>query len=164
MSAHAQILRDIGMPEENTILPNNGSILDISPDGNSIKMQNYTLPTEVMVIDGNAVGTVQSVVLNDRITLKEEGIFVVIVLINQKNKKVKKSPDIISRGFVYLKESQQLINRARIIARRSVEQSLRKGRMINIDVIKRNLLRETQNYLYAETKKNPIVVPVIFTS
>ena len=164
LSTHAQILRDIGMPEENIILPNNGSIVDISPDGKSIKIQEYTMPTEVMVIDGNAVGTVQNVVLNDRITLKEEGIFVVIVLINQKTKRVKKSPDIISRGFVYLKESQQLINRARMIARRSVEQNLRKGRIINLDIIKRNLTKEIQNYLYTETKKHPIVVPVIFTS
>ena len=164
LSAHAQILRDIGMPEENIILPNNGSIVDINPDGESITMQNYTMPTEVIVVDGNAVGTAQTVVLNDRITLKEEGIFVVIVLINKRTKKVKKSPDIISRGFVYLKESQQLINRSRMIARRSVEQSLRRGRMINIDAIKRSLIRETQNYLHAETKKRPIVVPVIFLS
>ena len=164
LSTHAQILRDIGMPEENIILPNNGSIVDISPDGESIKMQNYTMPTEVMVIDGNAVGTVQNVVLNDRITLKEEGIFVVIVLINQKTKRVKKSPDIISRGFVYLKESQQFINRTRMIARRSVEQNLRRGKTVNVDAIKRNLIRETQNYLYSETKKRPIVVPVIFSS
>ena len=164
LSAHAQILRDIGMPEENIILPNNGSIVDISPDGTSITLQEYTMPTEVIVVDGNAVGTAQNVVLNDRITLKEEGIFVVIVLINKRMKKVKKSPDIISRGFVYLKESQQLINRSRMIARRSVEQNLRRGRMINLDSIKRNLIRETQNYLYAETKKRPIVVPVLFIS
>ena len=164
LSAHAQILRDIGMPEENIIIPNNGSIVDISPDGKSITMQEYTMPTEVMVIDGNAVGTVQNVVLNDRIVLKEEGIVVVIVLINQKTRKVRKSPDIISRGFVYLKESQHLINRSRMIARRSVDQSLRRGRVLNLDVIKRNLVREIQNYLYAETKKRPIVVPAIFTS
>ena len=164
MSAHAQILREIGMPAENIILPNNGSIVDISPDGESITMQKYTLPTEVMVIDGNAVGTVQNVVLNDRITLKKEGIFVVIVLINKKTKRVKKSPDIISRGFIYLKESQNLINRSRMIARRSVEQNLRRGRTINLDVIKRNLTREIQSYLYTETKKRPIIVPVIFAT
>ena len=164
LSAHAQILRDIGMPEENIIIPNNGSIVDINPDGSAITMQEYTMPTEVIVVDGNAVGTAQAVVLNDRITLKEEGIFVVIVLINKRLKKVKKSPDIISRGFVYLKESQQLINRSRMIARRSVDQSLRRGRMINLDAIKRNLIRETQNYLYNETKKRPIIVPVLFVS
>ena len=164
LSAHAQILRDIGMPEENIIIPNNGSIVDITPDGSAITMQEYTMPTEVIVVDGNAVGTAQAVVLNDRITLKEEGIFVVIVLINKRLKKVKKSPDIISRGFVYLKESQQLINRSRMIARRSVDQSLRRGRMINLDAIKRNLIRETQNYLYNETKKRPIIVPVLFVS
>ena len=164
LTAHAQILRDIGMPEESIIIPNNGSIVDISPDASSITMQEYTMPTEVIVVDGNAVGTAQTVVLNDRITLQEEGIFVVIVLVNKRSKRVKKSPDIISRGFVYLKESQHLINRSRMVARRSVEQSLRRGRMINVDAIKRNLIREVQNYLYSETKKRPIIVPVIFTS
>lgn len=164
LSAHAQILKDIGMPEENIIIPNNGSIADISPDGEKITMQEYTMPTEVTVVDGNAVGAVQSVVLNDRITLKKEGIFVIIVLINQKTKQVKKSPDIISRGFIYLKESQHLINRARTIARRSVEQNLRRKRIINIDIIKRNLIREIQKFLYAETKRRPIIVPVIFSS
>ena len=162
MRDHARILWDIGMPKERTILPNNGSIVDISPDTSSIKLQDYTMPTELTVVDGNAVGTVQNVVLNDRKTLKNEGVFVVIVLINQKTRRVKKSPDIISRGFIYVKESIHTINRSRMIARRVVEQNMQRGRMINIDSIKRNLIRETQNFLYAETKKRPIIVPVVF--
>lgn len=162
MRDHGQILQDIGMPKENIVLPNNGSIVDIAPNGKSITLQQYTMPTELIVVDGNAVGTVQNVVLNDRKVLKKEGVFVVIVLINQRTKQVKKSPDIISRGFIYLKESQSLINRARMIARRVTEQNIRRGRMINIDILKRNLIRETQNFLYAETKKKPIIVPVIF--
>ena len=162
LSAHAQILEDIGMPEENIILPNNGSIVDISPDGKTMTAQEYTMPTELTIVDGNAVGAVQNVVLNDRKILKEEGVFVIITLINQRARRVKKSPDIISRGFVYLRESQQMINRARMIARRITEQNIRKGKMINLDALKRNITKEIQTFLYAETKKRPIIVPVIF--
>ena len=164
LSAHAQILQEIGMPKENTILPDNGSIADISPDGKTITMLEQTMPTELTVVDGNAVGTVQDVVLNDRKTLRNEGIFVVIVLIDQAAKRVRKSPDVISRGFVYLRESQALVNRARSIAKKTAEQSMRRDRFINVDVLKRGLVRDVQNFLFAETRKRPIVIPVVFVT
>ncbi len=162
LSAHAQILHDIGMAEENTVLPDNGSIIDISPDGKTITKQEYTMPTKLTVVDGNAVGTVQNIVLSDRKILKEDGIFVVIVLINQRNKRVKKSPDIISRGFIYLKESQQIVNRARFVAKKSAEQNMQRGKSINIENLKRSINREIQNFLYSETKKRPIVMSVVY--
>ena len=163
LSAHAQILHDIGMPEECTILPDNGSIVDISPDGNTITKQEYTMPTNLTVVDGNAIGTVQSVVMGDRKTLQSNGILVVILLINVSEKSVRKSPDVISRGFVYLKESQQLINRVRVIARRTAEQHMQRGRTVNIDMLKRVINKEVQRFLYAETKKRPIVMSVLYT-
>ena len=163
LSAHAQILHDIGMPEECTILPDNGSIIDISPDGNTITKQEYTMPTNLTVVDGNAIGTVQSVVMGDRKTLQSNGILVVILLINVSGKSVRKSPDVISRGFVYLKESQQLINRVRVIARRTAEQHMQRGRTVNIDMLKRVINKEVQRFLYAETKKRPIVMSVLYT-
>lgn len=164
LSAHAQILEDIGMPPEHAILPDNGDIIDISPDGKTIEKYEQGMPTEFTVVDGNAVGTVQDVVLNDRKTLRDEGIFVIIVLVDQTTKRVRKSPDVISRGFVYLRESQQLINRARAIARKTTEQTVRRGRSINVDVLKRSLVRDIQHYLFAETKKQPIIIPVVFIS
>ena len=164
MTAHARILEDIGMPKENIVVPNNGSIIDISPDAKKITHQEYTMPTSLTVIDGNAIGEVQNVVLSDRKVLKQDGIFVFILLIDQKQRIVKKSPDIISRGFVYLKESQQFIRKTRYVARKMAERNIKKDRMINLEILKKNLTREMQNYIYAETKRRPIVVPVIFIS
>ena len=122
------------------------------------------MPTDLTVVDGNAVGVLQSVVLNERKILKREGIFVVIILLNQRTRMVKKSPDIIPRGLVYLQDSKTLIHRARHIAKRSVERNMQRGRSINIDTIKRNLVREMRNFLYSEIKKRPIIVPVVFIS
>ena len=162
LSAHADILHKIGMPKENAVLPNNGSIVDIPKEGDKIIHQPYTMPTKLTVVDGNATGTLQDVVLTDRKVLKSDGIFLVIILADQRTKKVKKTPDIISRGFVYLKESQRLINRARYAAKRVVEQNLSRDRAINVEVLKRNVNREIQNLLYTETKKRPIVMSVIY--
>ena len=164
LSSHAQILHSIGMPEENAVLADNGSVIDIDPKGETIRKQSYTMPTELVVVDGNAIGTVQNVVLNDRKTLQANGILVVILLINRKAKKVKKSPDVISRGFVYLKESNHLLGRVRFIAKRVADRGLRQNRVINIDVLKRNINKEIQSYLYAETKKKPIVMSVLYLS
>ena len=104
----------------------------------------------------------RDVVLQDRKTLQNSGIVVILLLINPKTKTVKKSPDIISRGFVYLKESQPLINRARAIARRSAEKHMKRSRTINIETLKRNVNKEIQNFLYAETKKRPIIMSVMY--
>ena len=164
LSAHAQILHSLGMPEENTVLADNGSIIDIDSKGKAIVKQPYTMPTELIVVDGNAIGTVQNVVLNDRKMLQTNGILVVILLINRKTRKVKKSPDVISRGFVYMKESYHLLGRVRFIAKRAADRGMQQSRMINIDVLKRNINKEIQNYLYAETKKKPIVMSVLYIS
>ena len=164
LSAHAQILQDIGMPKEHTVLPNNGSIVDIDPSGKTINVLDRSMPTELTVVDGNAVGTVQDIVLHDRKTLRNDGIFVVIVLIDRSAKRVRKSPDIISRGFVYLRESQSLVNRSRFIAKKTAEQSMRRGQSVNIDALKRALVKDVQNFLFSETKKRPIVIPVVFVT
>ena len=162
LATHAQILHDIGMPKENTVIAENGSIVDISPDGKKIVKQEYTMPTKITVVDGNASGTIQDVVLNDRKVLESNGILVVILLIDPKTKKVKKSPDIISRGFIYLKESYQLINKVRFIARKSAEKNMRQNRTLNIESLKRNINRDIQSFIYAETKKRPIVISVLY--
>ena len=161
-SAHKKVLLELGMPDENAVIPNNGSIIDISADTKTITHQPYSMPDKLTVVDGNAVGSIQKVVLNDRKILGQEGIFVVIVTIDKDGKKLKKSPDIISRGFVYLKESKTLIFRTRNILKRTVEDNIKKNRGINIDSLKRDMSKDVMSYLYRETRKRPIIVPVVF--
>ena len=161
-SAHAQILHEIGMPKTHTALPDNGSIIDISADGSTMTKQTYTMPTTLTVVDGNAVGTVQNVVLSDRISLKEQGILVLVLLVNQQTGKVRKSPDIISRGFIYLKESRPLIEKVRTVARKVAERHIKHSGIINVDGIKQAVTKEVQNCLYMETRKRPIVMSVVY--
>ena len=163
LRAHANILQELGLPPENIILSQNGYIIDISADGETIQKTGH-MPTAITVVDGNAIGEVQPVVLQDRKTLGETGIFVVIVMINQRTKSLKKHPDIISRGFIYLRDSQQLINKVRYATRKVVETSMQKTGAVNVEKIKRNLAKETQQILYRETKKNPIIIPVVLVS
>ncbi len=164
LTAHAHILKELGMPEENIVLPDNGHIIDISADGTTMKVQKQSMPTELTIVDGNAVGVLQDIVIRDRKVLAQDGIFVTIVMVNQRTRKVKKSPDIISRGFIYLRESQDLIGRARILIKKTVEDEIKHSHPINIEQIKKTLMRTTQNFLMAETTKRPIVIPVIFVT
>ena len=163
LNAHTHILTETGMSESSCIIPENGSIIDISPDGKSIKKQKRKMPITPVSVDGHILTPVQEVVVQDRKTLSQEGIFIILVFINQKKMEVKKSPDIISRGFIYLRESQDLINHARIVIKKATEQALKDTKKIEIDKIKKTIQKETQTFLVNETNKRPIIVPVIFT-
>ncbi|MDI9325339.1 MAG: ribonuclease J [Alphaproteobacteria bacterium] len=164
LTAHARILRDIGMPKENIIIPNAGSIIDFVDNGKRAILQKYTAPNNPIVVDGNAIGSVQEVVLRDRKSLGEQGIFVCIIMINQRTNKLRKSPDIISRGFIYMRESQDLVNKARIMIKNTVEEAIDGETFINVEDLKKYITKRIESFLISETHKEPIVVPVIFIS
>src|SRR3989344_1361463 len=100
---HAQIINERNnFPKENIVVPDNGMIIEIIDKGNKITVRKEKAPSTMMVVDGLAIGDVQSIVIRDRVMLAQDGMFVIIALVDQ-NGKLKKSPDLISRGFVYLK-------------------------------------------------------------
>src|SRR3989338_4661573 len=101
---HKELATELGMSEENIVVPDNGSIIEISPDGQKITKRKEKAPAGVMMVDGVSISDSQDVVIRDRVMLAQDGMFVIIALIDQKTGKLKKSPDLISRGFVYLKE------------------------------------------------------------
>jgi ribonuclease J len=113
------------------------------------------------MVDGFSVGGQQEVVIRDRQTLAEDGIFMIVVSVNPKTGKLRKSPDIISRGFVYLKEQQDLINEARSLVSRSVEKNTRGMQPINFDIVKNVLTDDVRKFLFQKTGKSPIVIPVV---
>ena len=109
---------------------------------------------------------VQDVVIRDRVMLAQDGMFVVIALVDQNTGKLKKSPDLISRGFVYLKENQELLRQVRILIKKSVEDATVKmpsGAPIDLDYIKNNLGETISKYLYQKTAKRPLVIPVVLS-
>ena len=151
----------VGMPKENIIVPDNGSILEIQDEGKKFVRLKEQAPDSIMTVDGFSIGNVQEMVIRDRKMLAQDGIFVVIVSINAKTGKLKKSPDIIARGFVYLRESQELLSHARMIIKKTVENTTAGMNPINFDYVKSTLADDIGRFLFQKTAKKPIVIPVI---
>ena len=163
LNAHTHTLREIGMSQDSFVIPENGTIIDISPDGKIIKKQKQQMESTAVSIDGHTLSPIQDVVIQDRNTLSQEGIFIIIVFIDRRSLEVKKSPDIISRGFIYLRESQDLIARVRIVIKKAAEKEAEESGKIEIDKMKKAIQKQVQTFLVNETSKRPIIVPVIFT-
>lgn len=163
LQMHKELAIEIGIPEENIIVPDNGSIIEIIEGGTKMVMRKEKAPSNPMIVDGFSIGDEQSVVLRDRQALSEAGMFVIIATVDQKTGLLRKSPDIISRGFVYLKESQELLRHARILIKKTVEQSYKNGDQLNLDNVKNMVADTVSKYLYQKTAKSPIVIPVILS-
>ncbi|KKQ06475.1 MAG: Metallo-beta-lactamase [Parcubacteria group bacterium GW2011_GWB1_36_5] len=160
---HKELAMELGMSEENIIVPDNGSIIEISADGQKIINRKEKAPSGLMMVDGSSVGDAQDVVIRDRVMLAQDGMFVIIALIDQKTGKLKKSPDLISRGFVYLKENQELLRQVRIIIKKSVEDNTARRKEVDFDYLKTGLGETVSKFLYQKTEKRPLVIPVILS-
>lgn len=168
---HKELAMELGMPEENIIVPDNGSIIEVSADGQKITKRKERAPSGAMLVDGTSISDTQDVVIRDRVMLAQDGMFVIIALIDQKTGKLKKSPDLISRGFVYLKENQELLRQVRIIIKNGIEnmaakiplRSFQGENTANFDIIKANLGESVSKFLYQKTAKRPLVIPVILS-
>ncbi len=163
---HKELALELGMSEENIIVPDNGSIIEISADGEKIILRKEKAASGAMMVDGVSVGDTQDVVIRDRLMLAQDGMFVIIALVDQNTGKLKKSPDLISRGFVYLKENQELLRQVRIIIKKSVEDATTRmpgynGQPIDFDNIKAGLGENISKFLYQKTAKRPLVIPVV---
>lgn len=158
---HKELAMELGMSEENIIVPDNGSVIEISADGQKMHVRKEKAPAGMMMVDGISVGDTQDVVIRDRKMLAEDGMFVVIAVVDQNTGKLKKSPDLISRGFVYLKENQELLRQVRLIIRKSIEDITLKNKTVDFDYLKANLGESISKFLYQKTAKRPLVIPVI---
>ena len=141
-------------------MPDNGSLIDIK-NGSEIIVHKEKAPNEDVYVDGFTVGTRQEVVLRDRQSLAEDGMFVIIATVNTKNGKLRKSPDIISRGFVYLRENQQLLSEARVLIKKTVEKSTANMHPLDLDYVKDQLTDTISGFLMQKTSKTPMVIPVL---
>lgn len=160
LCAHAQALAATGFPKDKIIIPDNGMVIDFTgPDSYEIRKEKA--PSDLMMVDGFAIGEVQEVVIRDRQTLAQDGMFVVIAMVSAKTGKLKKSPDIISRGFIYLRESQELLAQARLIVKKSIEGNTSGMNPINFEYIKKDITDALGAFLLQKTNKHPIVIPVI---
>ena len=160
LKSHMYAAVENGFPKENIVVPDNGTVVDIK-NGTEMIIQKNKAPNELIYVDGFTVGARQEVVLRDRQSLAEDGMFVIIATVNSKNGKLRKSPDIISRGFVYLRESQQLLSEARILIKKTVEKQTERMNPINLDLVKDELTDVVSAFLMQRTNKSPMVIPVL---
>jgi len=160
LKMNAELAVTLGMPRENIIVPDNGSIVEIR-DGEKIQVLKEKAPSGLVMVDGFSIGDVQEVVIRDRQMLAQDGMFVIIASINTTTCKLKKSPDIISRGFVYLRESQELLTETRHIIKKTIEQSASGMKPIDFDYVKSAVTDAISKYLFQKTAKKPMVIPVI---
>ena len=118
------------------------------------------VPTNYIFVDGLGVGDVGEVVLRDRQALSEDGMFVIVAVVDTQTKKVKGSPDIISRGFVYLRESKQLLSETRNKVIEIIEKSSTSN-PINATYIKDEIRNKIGDFLFAKTERRPMILPVV---
>jgi ribonuclease J len=161
LRSHAELALASGIPKENVVVPDNGTIVDIVDGGSKLNVLPMKAPSGLVLVDGFAVGDIQEVVLRDRQMLSQDGVFVIFAVVNTSTGKLRKSPDIISRGFVYLRESQDLLRNARFIIKKTIEDSTNGMNPINFDYIKDIVTDQVSKFLFQKTAKRPIVIPVL---
>ena len=145
------------------MVPDNGSIIEIIDEGSKIVLRKEKAPASPMMVDGFSIGDEQDVVIRDRVMLAQDGMFVLIATIDGNTGKLRKSPDIISRGFIYLKENQELLHQVRIIIKKTIDAITLGMNPINFDAIKTNLGDNISKFLYQKTAKRPLVIPVLLS-
>ncbi|MES3030832.1 MAG: ribonuclease J [Patescibacteria group bacterium] len=164
LRVHGEIAKEAnGLTEDQIIIADNGSIVEIQDEAAKIVKLKEKAPSGIVMVDGFSVGDIQDVVIRDRQMLAQDGIFIVFGIINAQTGKLKKSPDIISRGFVYLRESQELLHQARMIIKNTIEHSTKGMNPINIEYIKSTVSDDVSKFLLQKTAKRPIVIPVLLT-
>ncbi|EDS73147.1 ribonuclease J [Anaerofustis stercorihominis] len=153
LSKHKDLAMELGMKEENIFVMKNGDILEI---GDKAKV-NGEAPNGLIMIDGLGIGDVGNIVLKDRKKLSEDGLFVVVVSLTKE--RVVSGPGIVSRGFVYMRESEELLNGAKDIAKKVLNKY--KDRLFDYNSIKADMKYELEKYLYDNTKRRPMILPIL---
>ena len=151
------VAKQMGIDEDHVIIPAIGQVLET--DGENFRFGGE-VPSGAVMVDGLGVGDVGSIVLRDRKHLAEDGLIVVVAAINAKNKRIVSGPDIISRGFVYVREAEDMINGARDVAKAALEESISSG-VRDWTTLKNRMKDEVSRYVYNKTKRSPMVLTVI---
>lgn len=159
LKMHADLAESIGIEPENIVIASNGQIVEVSRE--KISATKKSVPASYVMVDGLGVGDVGEVVLRDRQMLSEDGIFVIITILDSKTGKIYGSPDIISRGFIYLKENQELLKEVRHKIRQIVEHTASPEATLNTDYIKNNIRDKIGQFLFSKTERRPMVLPVV---
>ncbi len=154
---HAMIAESLGMPKDHIFILANGEILSLKK--NKVEKKKETVPCNPVLVDGLGVGDVGNIVLRDRKLLSESGLIIVVAAIDKATGAICSGPDIISRGFVYVRESEDLIESARKVAEERLYKC-QKAKMKDWSSMKNAVRSDLQDYIYQQTKRNPVILPI----
>ena len=154
---HAGLAMDLGMPRENIFIGDIGNVLELSEER---MKQLPDVPAGDVLVDGLGVGDVGSIVLRDRKHLSEDGLIVAVCSIDAQSGKVVSGPDIVSRGFVYVRESEALMDEARDLVYNTLEECAR-NHVRDWSGMKQSIKDELSRFLYQKTRRSPMILPII---
>lgn len=154
---HAELAESMGMPRENIILPENGQVIEMSAD--SVALSGI-VPTGTILVDGLGIGDVGNVVLRDRKHLSQDGLIIVAMAFDRTNGVLVSGPDVISRGFVYVRENEDIIDGIRGVVR-SIISSYERIEGSDWPSIKNRIKDELRRFIFEKIKRNPMILPVI---
>lgn len=158
--ANAEIAEDLGIPKENIILKLNGDVLELVNGENTNSLEH--IETDEILIDGNNSGDVGNLVLKDREMLSENGIVIISCTLDKNTKKILGGPEILTRGFIYVKESQDLLEETKRISREVIETSLDEtAKRVDYAKIKNDVRDVLGKFFYKETESKPMIITVI---
>ena len=154
---HARLAQELGMPEKNIRVPELGQVFELSRTGMNVA---GTVPIGSIMIDGLGIGDVGNVVLRDRKLLSQDGLIIVVMAIDHELGQVTSGPDIISRGFVYVRESEEMMEGARLAAKSALDafDTIDPG---DWGAVKHKVREEVSHYIFGRIKRSPMILPII---
>lgn len=157
LKAQAKIARELGVPKENIFILRSGEVLELTEEKAQIT---GNVPVGDILVDGLGVGDVGNIVLRDRQHLAEDGILIVVLGLDGATDELVSGPDIVSRGFVYVRESDELMDEARIVVNEAVEGCLSRG-IADWGKLKSSIKDSLGEYVWRKTKRRPMILPII---
>ncbi|AEJ22977.1 ribonuclease J [Weissella koreensis] len=156
LKVHAGLGEAVGVPSENIFIMDNGDVLALTAD--SARIADH-FPAADTYVDGNGIGDVGTAVLKDRQMLSQDGLVVVVATIDLKNQEITAGPDILSRGFIYMRESEELINEGRREIFKAILTAMREPNA-NENTIRNAVISKLQRFLFSQTKRRPLILPM----
>lgn len=160
LAANAKLAQSINIPEQNCFVLENGSILEFNANSEA-KVLNEKAPSGYVFVDGLGVGDVGEVVIRDRQLMAQDGMFVIITTLDRKNGKLINQPEILSRGFVYMKNNDDLIREVKHEVRKMVESSAKANMEPNWAYLRQQIRDDIGEYLFQRTQRRPMILPVV---
>ncbi|RJQ35674.1 ribonuclease J [Candidatus Parcubacteria bacterium] len=157
---HAKVALKAGIPINQIFIPDNGQVMEFDKAGNG-RLLKEKVPSEYVFVDGLGVGDVSNIVLRDRQMMAADGMIVVITTLSGKSGKLVHSPDIISRGFIYMRENKGIVEDIRTKIKNIVNEHNKTSGKINDAYVKEALRNELGQFIFTKTKRRPMILPVV---